>query len=103
MDINVKDLHARLSNGEKIALVDVREPYEHDEFNIGGVLIPLGEVASKADSIEADKDQELVVYCRSGKRSGMAQQMLQMAGFSNVRNLEGGMLAWMDAFGMTKP
>jgi len=60
-------------------------------------------VAANASSIEMDKDQELVVYCRSGKRSGMAQQLLRQAGFSNVRNLEGGMLAWMDAFGMTKP
>ncbi len=103
MDINVRDLHARLSSGEKIALLDVRETYENEEFNIGGSLIPLGEVAANASSIEMDKDQELVVYCRSGKRSGMAQQLLRQAGFSNVRNLEGGMLAWMDAFGMTKP
>lgn len=103
MDINVQDLHARLSSGEKVALLDVRETYENEEFNIGGTLIPLGEVAANANSLPIDKDQELVVYCRSGKRSGMAQQLLQQAGFSNVRNLEGGMLAWMDAYGMTKP
>lgn len=103
MDINVQDLHARLSSGEKVPLLDVRETYENEEFNIGGTLIPLGEVAANANSLPIDKDQELVVYCRSGKRSGMAQQLLQQAGFSNVRNLEGGMLAWMDAYGMTKP
>ena len=103
MDINVQDLHARLSSGEKIALLDVRETYENEEFNIGGNLIPLGDVAANAHTLDLDKDQELVVYCRSGKRSGVAQQLLQQAGFSNVRNLEGGMLAWMDAFGMSKP
>ncbi len=103
MDINVKDLHDRLSSGENVTLLDVREPYENEEFNIGGTLIPLADVAANADSIPVDKDAELVVYCRSGKRSGMAQQVLQQAGFSNVRNLEGGMLAWVDAFGATKP
>jgi len=103
MDINVQDLRARLGSGEKIALLDVRETYENEEFNIGGMLVPLGEVAANANSLPVDKDQELVVYCRSGKRSGMAQQILRQAGFSNVRNLEGGMLAWMDAFGTTKP
>jgi len=103
MDINVKDLHARLSSGEQVTLLDVREPHENEEFNIGGKLIPLGDVAANAGAVDLDKDQELVVYCRSGKRSGMAQQLLQQAGFTNVRNLEGGMLAWMDTYGMTKP
>ena len=99
MDITVQELKQKLDNGEDFTLVDVRETYEHEEFNVGGRLIPLGELPSSIAELAAAKDGEVVVYCRSGKRSGMAQRLLQQAGFSNVRNLEGGMLAWVDTFG----
>jgi rhodanese-related sulfurtransferase len=93
--ITVADLQERILNGEKLNLVDVREPSEHNEFNIGGMLIPLGKIKSmEIDQLETLKDQEIIFYCRSGNRSGQACQILDMMGFSNTRNLQGGMLAW---------
>lgn len=83
--------------GEKINLVDVREPHENAEFNIGGTLLPLGQIATmQVDSIEDLKDEEVIVYCRSGNRSGQACQVLSMLGFKNPKNLTGGMLAWQE-------
>ena len=98
MNINVKDLKSQLDKNEVITLIDVREGYEHEEFNIGGMLIPLGDLPMKLAAIEAEKDSKVVVYCRSGNRSGMGQFILREAGFTNVLNLEGGMLAWQEAF-----
>ena len=93
--ITVTELKERLSKGEKLNLVDVREPSEHNEFNIGGELIPLGRIqAMDVDQLEDLKDQELIFYCRSGNRSGQACQILEMMGFTNTKNLQGGMLAW---------
>ena len=96
--ITVTELKDRLSNGEKINLVDVREISEHNEFNIGGTLLPLGSIqAMDIDEIEEFKDQELICYCRSGNRSGQACQILDMLGFTNTKNLQGGMIAWQKA------
>ena len=96
--ITVTELRDRLSNGEKLNLVDVREPGEHNEFNIGGELIPLGEIQSmNVDKLEDYKDKELILYCRSGNRSGQACQILDMLGFTNTKNLQGGMIAWQQA------
>jgi len=77
--ITTTELHERISKGEKLNLVDVREPSEHSEFNIGGLLIPLGKIqAMEVDQLDALKDQELILYCRSGNRSGQACQILEM-------------------------
>ena len=93
--ISVSEVRERMSKGEKLNLVDVREVSEHDEFNIGGILMPLGKFqAMELDQLETLKDQELICYCRSGNRSGQACQILDMLGFTNTKNLEGGMLAW---------
>lgn len=95
MDATVQEIKEREAAGKKdYLLLDVREDYERAEFNIGGTHIPLGEITASFDKLASHKDEEIVVYCRSGKRSAMAQHLLQQAGFSNVRNLEGGMLAW---------
>jgi rhodanese-related sulfurtransferase len=95
--ISVEQVKARLDAGESLHLIDVREPMEHDEFNIGGILLPLGKVRNmETDGIEDWRNQEVICYCRSGNRSGMACQMLEMAGFTDVKNLTGGMLAWQD-------
>jgi rhodanese-related sulfurtransferase len=99
MDISVLDLKQKMERGENFVLIDVREPYEHEEFNVGGNLIPLGMVTAALEGLESHKNDEIVVYCRSGARSGQAQAFLQQAGFTNVRNLTGGMLAWMNQFG----
>jgi len=80
---------------EKINLIDVRQPEEHAEFNIGGILLPLGNIMSmQIDAIEDLRDEEIICYCRSGQRSMQAAMMLETMGFSNVKNLAGGMIGW---------
>lgn len=97
--ITVDELKARLDAGEAVNLLDVREDSERAEYNIGGAHIPVGKVqAMQTDDIDAWKDKEVVVYCRSGNRSGMAALFLEQAGFGNVVNLTGGMLAWRSKF-----
>ena len=93
--ITVEELKNRLDAGEALHLLDVREPHEHADFNIGGVLLPLGRVMQMdTDEIEPWKNEEVIVYCRSGNRSGQASMMLETQGFMNVKNLTGGMMAW---------
>ncbi|HTI89798.1 MAG TPA: rhodanese-like domain-containing protein [Puia sp.] len=93
--ISVEELKKRLDAGEALHLLDVREPHEHADFNIGGTLLPLGRVMQMdTDEIEPWKNEEVIVYCRSGNRSGQASMMLESAGFANVKNLTGGMMAW---------
>jgi rhodanese-related sulfurtransferase len=96
-DITIDELKARIDQGEALHIVDVREEYEFDEFNIGAQLIPLGELSDRLDEIEDLKEVELIVHCRSGARSGRAKEYLESEGFSKVRNLIGGMLAWQAA------
>lgn len=102
MDITVKELKEKMANEDGFILIDVREPHEHADFDIGGNLIPLGDIPNAVSDLEEYKDSEVIVYCRSGRRSASAQAFLQQNGFNNVRNLEGGMLAWEEAFGRTK-
>jgi rhodanese-related sulfurtransferase len=98
--ISVEELKTRIDAGETLHLLDVREPFEHEDFNIGGVLLPLGKVQTmQTEDIDDWKDQEVICYCRSGNRSGQACMILETAGFSNVRNLSGGMNAWRDRVG----
>ena len=97
--ISVEDLKAKLDAGEKINLVDVREPHEHAAFNIGGILLPLGKVQGlETDDIDHLKDETVYVYCRSGNRSGQACLMLEPYGFEDIINVSGGMLAWQEKF-----
>ena len=99
-NISIEELKKRMDAGEKLSIVDVREPAEHAEFNIGGILHPLGKILNfEIDELEALKDQEVICYCRSGNRSGKAALMLETMGFKNVKNLVGGMLAWQDKYG----
>lgn len=98
--ISVEELKARIDAGESLHLVDVREPGEHEDFNIGGILLPLGDIRNfQTESIDDWKDQEVICYCRSGNRSGQACMILESAGFTNVMNLTGGMMAWQDRIG----
>jgi len=97
--INVDEVKARLDAGEKLNLVDVREADEHAEFNIGGTLLPLGNIQMMlVDDIEQLKNEEVICYCRSGNRSMQASMMLETFGFSNVKNLQGGMNAWREKY-----
>jgi rhodanese-related sulfurtransferase len=98
--ITADEVKFRLDSGEKLFLVDVREPHENAEFNIGGTLLPLGKVQTmQIEDIEELKNEEVIVYCRSGNRSGQAALMLETFGFADVKNLTGGMLAWKERFG----
>lgn len=95
--ITVEELKSKIDAGEKFNLIDVREPNEHAEFNIGGLLHPLGKIQTmQIDELEEMKDQPLYVYCRSGNRSGQACLILETAGFTNTINVVGGMLAWQE-------
>ncbi|MFZ9403695.1 MAG: rhodanese-like domain-containing protein [Sediminibacterium sp.] len=97
--ISVEALKAKMDAGEKINLVDVREPHEHEAFNIGGILLPLGKVQGlETDDIDDLKNETVYVYCRSGNRSGQACLMLEPYGFKDIVNVSGGMLAWQEKF-----
>jgi len=82
------------TEGTEHLLLDVREPHEFQEQNLGGTLIPLGDLMMRVSEINDWKNKTVVVHCRSGKRSAMAQQLLQKVGYQDVHNLEGGILAW---------
>jgi rhodanese-related sulfurtransferase len=97
--ISVEALKAKMDAGEKINLVDVREPHEHEAYNIGGILLPLGKVQGlETDDIDHLKNETVYVYCRSGNRSGQACLMLEPYGFKDIINISGGMLAWQEKF-----
>ncbi len=95
--ITASELKSRIDAGEKINLLDVREDNERAEYNIGGTHIPLGKIQNmQANAIEKWKDEEVIAYCRSGNRSGMACLFLEQMDFKNMVNLTGGMLAWKE-------
>lgn len=99
-NISVQELKARMDAGEKINLIDVREPHEYAEFNLGGQLIPLGKIQTmQIDEIEDLKEEEVIIHCRSGQRSMMACMFLDTLGFKNTKNLAGGVLAWQEKYG----
>ena len=95
--ISVDELKRRKDAGEELYILDVREPHEYTEVNMGALLIPLGKVISmQVDEIEDWKDKEVIVHCRSGIRSMQACAMLEQMGFTNTKNLTGGILAWQE-------
>ena len=96
MDITVQELKEKLDRKDNFIFIDVREPHEYEEFNLGAKLIPIGTVMNSIDDYEGQEDEEIIIHCRSGARSGMAQQLFQAKGFKNVRNVIGGVLAWQD-------
>ena len=99
-NITAEEVKERLDKGEQLNLIDVREPHERAEFNIGGVLFPLGKIqAMDVDEVENLKNEEVILYCRSGNRSGQAAMILDTMGFTNTKNLSGGMLKWQEKFG----
>jgi rhodanese-related sulfurtransferase len=94
-NISVTEVKSRLRSGERLHLVDVRRPEENDDYNIGGILIPLEKIQNmEFDEIEDLKDEEVIIYCRSGNRSMQAALFLETTGFTNVKNLAGGMVEW---------
>jgi rhodanese-related sulfurtransferase len=97
-DITIEELKQRMDAGEKLNVFDVRELHEYEEYNIGATLIPLGTLPGKLDELAELKNQEIILHCRSGARSGNAKMFLLDSGFTNVRNLLGGMLAWKEKY-----
>ncbi len=96
-NISVATLKQRIAKGDKVNLLDVREPDERAAFNIGGTFIPLGNImAMQTDELDELKKEEIICYCRSGKRSVQAAMMLETLGFTNIVNLDGGMIAWQE-------
>jgi rhodanese-related sulfurtransferase len=99
-NITVEEVKRKMDAGEELHLVDVREPYENADFNIGGILLPLGQIRGmQIEEIEDLKDKEVILYCRSGNRSAQAAMFLETMGFENTKNLVGGVLAWQEKFG----
>ena len=96
-EITVAELKEKISKREPIVLVDVREPYEHEDFNIGGILIPLADIPYSAERIKELGENVIVLYCKSGNRSIMAQKLLALQhGITNTASLKGGITAWRE-------
>jgi adenylyltransferase/sulfurtransferase len=93
-EISVEELKASLENKEKFQLIDVREPYEYKIANLGGTLIPMGDLESRIDEISST--DRVILHCRSGARSAKAIEKLRQMGFHNLYNLKGGILEWAD-------
>lgn len=101
-EITVVELKARIDRGEKLTIVDVREPYEYAIARIPGTkLIPLGQVSERAS--ELNPEEEIILHCRSGKRSADALNILKAKGFRRLKNVIGGTLAWSDQVDPTVP
>src|SRR5271170_3532229 len=100
-EITPRELKARLDRGDDLYVLDVREPHEYQICNIGGHLIPLGDLSRRVN--ELDSSREIVAHCRSGKRSAEAAEFLRKAGFKKLWNLKGGILAWSDEVDPTVP
>ena len=95
-DITVEQLKALLQKEEQINLIDVREEHEYEDDNLGGILIPLGEIPDRLDELEGMKGQEIYIHCRSGARSARAKSFIISHGFENVHNVLGGIIAFRD-------
>jgi molybdopterin/thiamine biosynthesis adenylyltransferase/rhodanese-related sulfurtransferase len=100
-EIAPRELKSRLDRGDDLFILDVREPHEYQICNLGGHLIPLGELSRRVN--ELDSSREIVAHCRSGKRSAEAVEFLRSAGFRKVWNLKGGILAWSDEVDPSTP
>jgi molybdopterin/thiamine biosynthesis adenylyltransferase/rhodanese-related sulfurtransferase len=101
--ITVEQLKKKLDNKEDIFVLDVREPHEYPIANLGAPLIPVGSIESRISEIAAHKNDEIIIHCRSGARSQKAALALKAAGFTNVSNLTGGILAWAEKIDPTMP
>jgi adenylyltransferase/sulfurtransferase len=94
-EITVKELKQKMDNGDNFQLVDVRESHERAFTNIGGDHIPMGKIMHNVDKIDRDKD--VIIYCRSGSRSGQVVGFLHTQfKMDNLYNLKGGILAWSE-------
>lgn len=93
-EVTVKELKELIDSQADFQLIDVREPFEYEVSDIGGLNIPLAGIVIEADKIA--KDKPVIIQCRSGKRSAQAVMLLEQQGFDNLANLKGGILAWKE-------
>ncbi len=101
-EITVQELKSRLDRGDKVFVLDVRNPPEYDICRLdGSVLLPLPELPQRVG--ELDREREIVVHCKSGMRSAKAIAYLKGQGFRRLKNLKGGILAWADGIDPTMP
>jgi adenylyltransferase/sulfurtransferase len=102
IEITALELKQRLDRGDKLTIVDVREPNEYQINRIAGsILIPLGDIPKRVN--ELDPSAELIMQCKSGARSGRAADFLRSVGFKHVLNLKGGILDWIDKVDPSQP
>lgn len=94
-EISPQELKQQLADNKDILLIDIREEWEREAYNIGGLHIPMGDIPARLNEIP--KDREVVLYCEKGIRSVIAIQRLQTIGYDNLYNLSGGMKAWKAA------
>ncbi len=100
-EIQPEELKRKLDLGDDVFILDVREPHEYEICNLGGRLIPLGDLPSRVN--ELDSAREIVAHCRFGGRSAKAVEFLRQAGFLKVMNLSGGIYAWADKVDRSMP
>jgi rhodanese-related sulfurtransferase len=93
MQISPEEFKARLS---KLTILDIRTPYEIEDLDMGGIQIPLDELLLNLEQIEYLKNQEVIIICYTGLQSKIAQKILEKRGFQNLRNLEGGLEAYLE-------
>ncbi|AIM35399.1 rhodanese-like domain-containing protein [Sphingobacterium sp. SG20118] len=93
-EVTVEELKSKIDNNEDFQLIDVRETFEYEVSNLGGLNIPLSGILIEVEKIA--KDKPVIVQCRSGKRSAQAVMMLEQQGFDNLANLKGGIVAWKE-------
>ncbi|RXH57597.1 molybdopterin-synthase adenylyltransferase MoeB [Granulicella sibirica] len=101
--ISVEGLKKKMDDKEDFFLLDVREPHEYPIANLGAPLIPVGEIEKRVGEIADQKHRPVFVHCRSGARSQKAAVALVKAGFTNVTNVSGGILAWADKIDPSMP
>lgn len=100
--ITVQELKQKLDQGEPVVLIDVREPWEYNIAKISGAqLIPLGTLGTEYKKL--DPNGEIVIHCKMGMRSMDATQFLLQQGFTNVKNLTGGIVAWSQQVDQSVP
>ncbi|WP_339924651.1 rhodanese-like domain-containing protein [uncultured Cyclobacterium sp.] len=95
-DIEVEELKERLDNKEQFVFLDVRETYEYEDDNLGAKNIPLAQLPNSLSELEMNKEDEIIVHCRSGARSANAKLFLESKGYTKVRNVLGGILAYRE-------
>jgi adenylyltransferase/sulfurtransferase len=96
-ELDAAELKSRLDRGDRVRIIDVREPHEWEIVNleqVGARLLPLSQLTERMH--ELDSAEEIVLHCRTGARSAKAYRQLQAAGFRRLWNLSGGVIGWID-------